>query len=799
MEALRLGCETYSSDVNPVAILIQKCILEFPQKFGVLPKTSRIASAETDNRLFNDVKKWSDWVFDRAFEEIGDFYPSKKDQMLVGYMTARTISCQNPRCRVEIPLMRNYWLVRKTNKKEKKGKRVAVCPYVDGKTIKFKIVGDGYDPMPADFDPDNGTISHATAVCIACEAVVDPKTLKNIFWNKKSWDKQIVTITTMSKGRGKTYAPSGEDDMEAFQLASKYLDKLQASAPRQAVGLVPDEVISTPQNREYTSGDFYWNYTVVVMYGMTRWSDLFNPRQILSMVTFAEKINLAYNIMIDSGYDRDYARAVTTYLGIMLDRLADKNSNLVVYNVVGEKIEHVFGRQALQMVWHYAELNPFANNGWKNMQEWVLRVIDHCSDIEHTATISQNSATSLPYADEYFDAVFTDPPYYDNIPYSVLSDFFYVWLKRTVGHLYPELFLSPLTPKSDEAISNLTLARGSNKDLIAAKLSDIKRKEDFESALSASFTEIWRVLKQDGIAVIVYAHKSTEGWETLINSILKSGLVVTAAWPIHTEMKSRMVAKESAALSSSIYMVARKSSRQKLGFYRDVKKGLSTHVAGKLEQLWKQGISGADLSISAIGISMEVFAKYEKVVDDNDEQITAQQLLDDVRKIVTDFTINQALHSDLEGTLSHMTRFYILWRLEYGYAKVPFDNALKLAQSVGVDIEEEYNRGFIRKEKGFIRVLAPTERKLSEIVSRDLIDTLHRSVLLWKGNKKQAMLDELKKSGLGEFDVFYKVAQAISELTPNSDESRLLDGFLSGRDRILNCIVSTKEGQSTLI
>lgn len=799
LEALRLGCETYSSDINPVAILIQKCIIEFPQKFGRSPKTPRIATAEVDNPLLKDVKKWSDWVFDRAFEEIGQFYPSNTDQILVGYINARTISCPNPRCGVEIPLMQNYWLARKDDKKGNQKKKIAVCPYLDGKAIKFNIVGTGYGQMPDGFDPSKGTVSQGTAVCIACEAVVDPKTLKDIFWQKKSWDKQIVAITYDGQGHGKTYAPPNVRDLMAFQSASKRLDELLALKSKGAVSLIPSEMISTPSNNEYIQGSYYWKYTVVVLYGMTRWKDLFNPRQILSMVTFTEKIQQAYKAMIGLGYNENYAAAVTTYLGILLDRLADKNSNLVTYDVDRENIQNVFGRQALQMVWHYAELNPFANNGWKNMQEWVLRVIEHCSGIDHAAHIGQNSATSLPYQDEYFDAVFTDPPYYDNIPYSVLSDFFYVWMKRTVGYLYPELFSSPFTPKSDEAISDLTLARGSDKDTIAKTLPNMKTKDDFKEALSDSFAEIWRVLKHDGVAVIVYAHKSTEGWETLIDSILKSGLVVTAAWPLHTEMKSRMAAHESAALSSSIYMIARKSSRQKLGFYRDIKKGMSTHVAGKLDQLWKQGISGADLFISAIGISMEVFAKYEKVIDDNDNPITALQLLDDVRKIVTDYALNQVLHSDFESTVSHMTRFYILWRWAYKHAKVPFDYALKLAQSVGVDIEQEYNRGFIHKEKDTIKVLSPTERKLNDIGSDELIDVLHRSVLLWKENKKQAMLDELKKSELGGSDIFYKVAQAVSGFDPASDESRLLDGFLSGRDGILSRIVDTNKGQSTLI
>lgn len=790
LEALRLGCETYTGDVNPVAILIQKCILEFPQRFGGRIKNNSISTTDADHKLLDDIQKWSDWVLVKARKDIGDFYSGSEGER-VGYITARTVACQNPRCKIEIPLMRNYWLARK------KKKNIAVYPYVDGDTINFKIVGDGYEPMPDTFNPSKGSISSATAVCIACGSVIDPKTLKRLFWNKKSWDKQIVTIAIAKKGKGKLYMTPSKHDLEAFKSASECL-KSWSPMSKTIFSFVPDEVISTPNDSEYDLKGLYWNYTVVVLYGMTKWKDLFNPRQLLSMVVFADKIRLAHTAMLESGYDAEYAKAISTYLGIMLDRLADKNSNLVVYDVVRETIEHVFGRQALPMVWHYAELNPFSDNGWKNMRDWVMRVVRHCSAICHPATIAQKPATSLPYEDGYFDAVFTDPPYYDNIPYSVLSDFFYVWLKRSIGHLYPELFSSQYAPKADEAIADLTLARGSTKSVISKTTPDIKTKKDFENMLSASFTEIHRVLKHEGVAVIVYAHKSTEGWETLINSILESGLVITASWPIHTEMKARMVAKESAALSSSIYMVARKTSREKLGFYRDVKKSMSVHVVNKLQQLWTQDISGPDFFISAIGISLEIFAKYQRVIDDNGKPITALHLLNDVRKIVTDFAINQVLHSDFGDSITPMTRFYILWRWAYKHTKVPFDDALKLAQSVGVDIEREYNKGFVHKDGGFIKVLSPTERKIKDIEAREIIDILHKSVLLWKDGKRQIMLDELEASGMGGSDVFYKVAQAIAASVPDSDESRLLDGFLSGRGRIMTHMTMIDPNQTTL-
>jgi len=216
--------------------------------------------------------------------------------------------------------------------------------------------------------------------------------------------------------------------------------------------------------------------------------------------------------------------------------------------------------------------------------------------------VTQASATELPYPDSYFDAVFTDPPYYDNIPYSYLSDFFYVWLKRSIGDLYPELFMTPLTPKSKEIVAYSHQEGGFEAG-----------KRYFEEMLKKAFKEIARVLKPDGIATIVYTHKSTSGWEALINSLLESGLVPTASWPIDTEMKARLRAKESAALASSIYFVCRKMEREDIGWLNEVKEEIKNHIYKKLESLWEEGVSGADYFISAIGSAIEIFGKYRKI------------------------------------------------------------------------------------------------------------------------------------------------------------------------------------------
>jgi len=389
--------------------------------------------------------------------------------------------------------------------------------------------------------------------------------------------------------------------------------------------------------------------------------------------------------------------------------------------------------------------------------------------------VIQASATQLPYPDNYFDAVFTDPPYYDNVPYSYLSDFFYVWLKRSIGDLYPELFMTPLTPKSKEIVAYSHQEGGFEAG-----------KRYFEEMLKKAFKEISRVLKPNGIATIVYTHKSTSGWETLINSLLESDLVVTASWPIDTEMKARLRAKESAALASSIYFVCRKMERKGIGWLNEVKEEIKNHIHRKLESLWEEGVSGADYFVSAIGSAIEIFGKYKKIMDYEGREISAREMLEYVREVVTDYAVRQILHNGIAEELSSLTRFYILWRWTYGEAKVHFDDARKLAQSTGVNLEREWNKGFIKKEKEFIKVLGPQDRKLDEIKLEDMVDVLHKVLLLWRAGRKEEMKELLMETGYGRKEAFYRVAQAISETLPNdSKEKKLLDGFLSGRDKLI--------------
>ncbi len=769
LEALRLGCETYASDYNPVATLILKCTLEYPQKYGK-PKKVRdddwTKVEKTINPLLEDVKKWSSWVLDEAKKEIAKFYPVEPDGSIpVSFIWARTIPCQNPACGAEIPLMRQFWLARKDKKK------VSLYPYVIGKEVRFKIVGSDYEPMPHDFNPENGTVSRAIATCPVCGGVVDDKTTRQLFQKGKSGQRMVAVVTSKIGTNGKKYRIAKTEDVQVFKNAGQFLDsKRQGLMAEWGIDPVPDE--EAPGTLASNAmGDRYCFY---------HFSDYFNRRQKAALITFAEKVRQAHREMLVNEYEEEYAKAVTTYLALGLDMMSAFWNTLARWENTSELIKHAFGRQALPMVWDFAEVNPFSNSSasWKSGWHYYFEAMQRVSNSSRaSAVVTQASATTLSYPDNYFDAVMTDPPYYDNVNYSVLSDFFYVWLKRSVGHLHPELVATPVTPKRLEIVSD-KYRHDKNED---------RAKAHFEHLLGDVFREVNRVLKPSGIATIIYAHKSTAGWETLINSLLDSNLVITGAWPISTEMRARLVANETAAFASSIYIVARKMERQPTGFYNNVQEELKQYLNKKLERLWQEGIAGADFFITAIGSAIEVFGKYEKVMDYEGNIVRADRLLQDVRKIATDYAVHQILHNGFSEEISDLTRLYVLYRWNYGEARVEFDEVRKLAQSCSIDLTKEWNHGgFIHKDKGFIKIVGPQERHLEDLKnSTELIDVLHSVLLLWESGKKNEMVKLLYKSGYGTGEAFYRVAQAVSEtLLIESKEKKLLDGFLVGRERL---------------
>ncbi|QUV79859.1 DUF1156 domain-containing protein [Chloracidobacterium thermophilum] len=785
LEALRLGCETYALDYNPVAVLLNKAVLEYPHKFGQpdsvsnvpLPPRSEehsqsnlelleVSAERAESPLLQAVSAWGKWIVEEARKELEQFYPKDPDGSIpVGYLWARTLPCQNPACGAEIPLMRQTWLAKKDNKKI----ALRLIPNRETRRIDAQIVGA--DGQPLDFDPEEGTVSRAHVRCPLCGGTIDDKTTRRLFREGKSGQRLMAVVLHHPKRTGKTYRLPTERDLEAYRAAETALEHKRARL-REEWGIepVPDEEIITPCHEVDRPP----------MYGMPTWGDLFNVRQKLALITFADKVRQAHARMTAARTDPEFAKAVATYLALAVGRLSDRNSALCRVIPQTQAIGFTFTRQALPMLWDYIEMNPVQHaSGWQSLIGDSTGNLAHFSSISHTNPLGSAhhaSATALPWPDDHFDAVLTDPPYYDNVNYSALSDFFYVWLKRTIGDLYPDLFATPLTPKSEEMVADASKAGG---------MENAMRR--FEQMLTQAFSEIRRVLKPDGVAVIVFAHKTTAAWETVINALLDAGLYMTASWPIHTEMQARLNAQETASLASSIYMVCRKRTTDQTGEFGKVRREIEERIGRRLAQFWDAGIRGADFFMSAIGPAVEVFGKYQRVEKLSGEPVTVAELLEYVRKVVSEFALKRILQSAQLGGLDAPTRFYLLYRWTYNHARVPFDEVRKLAQGIGVELATLWGEGgLVEKQKEYIRLPLPLERARSRNFAGKtgfdtLIDAMHYAVWLWEQNEPKRLKEHLGLT-YGDNEVFWQVAQAIAEVLPDGDkEKQLLQGLLYGR------------------
>lgn len=784
LEALRLGCETYANDLNPVAVLIEKATLEWPQKFGVMidnpdkTKQHRQQSLASDggadkvNFLSYMVEKWAKKILEETNAEIGRFYPPDTDDSIpLGYIWARTIPCQNPICGTEIPLIRQFWLAKKADK------IVAYKPVVDKtrKKVEFTIL-EGKEVKESGFNPEEGTITRADAACPVCGQITKAKDISRLALAGKMGERMVAVVLHHQGKQGKKYRVATEKDIEIFKEAEIHLNK-KITNWRWLDSPLPNEELPPIGTLGFR----------VQRYGMKRWFNLFNSRQMLALITFMDKIRGSYDgieedLVVSGGKNgislQEITKAVMGYLGLSLSKTTMKCNNIARWNSIAEKTEYPVANNSIPMLWDFSEINPLSDTAgsWENYLSYTLPTIASLSKNSDTATIINSSATSLTFPDNCFDAVLTDPPYYDNVPYADLSDFFYVWLKRSIGDIIPDIFSTPLTPKSMEAIADAMRQNGEE-----------KAKQFFEKALSDSFIEMHRILKPGGIAVIVYAHKTTSGWETMLNSLVNAGLVVTASWPVHTEMKNRLRAAASAALASSIYMICRKTKRQPVGYYSELQPKIKARIEEKLQQFWNEGIAGGDFFISAIGPAMETFSQYEKVEKYSGEKVTTAELLDYIRTVSTDFIVKKLLKDASSASIDNESKFYLTYRWTHLDNTVPFDDAMKLAHAEGVNLEDLWGAGgFVKKKGSDIEVLGPKDRaKVDKI--ENMVDVMHKTVLLWEEGDREAIDKLLSETGYGASGAFWQFCQAVAESLINGNkEKQLLEGLLLGKENYMS-------------
>jgi len=818
LEALRLGCEAHAIDINPVAHLIELCTLVYPQKFGkLLPKDKPIpyyikeliahnrakgkdkshatlfeksdepGKTNSDglfpdveisedeyrkNPLAADVKYWGHWILEHAKRELKQFYPPDEDGSVpVAYLWARTVKCPNPACGSTVPLVRQLWLCKKKNRKV----AMKMTPNPKTKQCDFEVV----EGNEIDFDPEKGTVQQGQSECPFCKTTSKSKYIQEE-GNAERIGQQLLTV--VMKNKFKKYRNIEKLDLNVFRSASL---KLSDYVERNGNSLIPNEAISKQQPR------VMW----ITLYGIRDFGKLFNSRQLFTLITLTKLVRGVFEYTNDV-FSTSYAKAISTYLAFLTDRVADYCNSVSRWDNSQERNVNLFSRQALPMVWDYGELNPLSDavGSWLPMLNAQLRIFD--GTVKETCDRGfpkRGSATALPMSEKSIQIVVTDPPYYDAVPYSDLSDFFYVWLKRTLGNVYPDLLRTPVTPKKLEAIEERP----------HKSLKTRKDKNFYEECIKHSFEEAKRVLVRDGLAAVMFAHKSTSAWETLIASLLNSGLLVTGSWPIHTEQKNRMIARGTAALASSVTIVCRKRAENAdEGFWDDVRKELRGVANERLDFFWNQGIRGADFFISAIGPALSVFGKHEKVVRLSGEPVTVKQFLEEVRSVVTEYALDKIIKQSGRGQIDPETRLYVVWRWSYGDAKVPADEAFTLAKALGLDTEMMWDRtGTLEKGGQNVQAIPIAKRmSISNLGEPEadgspgsIVDVLHRMCSYRDKGDTTALTEFLARSGHGRNETLWLVAQAISEILPDGDkEKQLLQGLLNQRDGIMEAARDAK-------
>lgn len=782
LEATRLGCESHALELNPVAHLVELATLVYPAQFG--------------QELTKEVRRWSDVVFERTRKEVGDLYPSIPDPVTkpgkvlqkrqsefeasgfetlqaelrvpegfltpVAYLWTRTVPCPRRGCGATVPLHRQTWL------RKKDGGFVALKPVArKGKlTVEYELlVSDAGKPEDAitewGFDPTDVSVSGETT-CHSCHAPVPSEHLKTSGMNGTMGVQLMAAFCTRDGERGKVYLPAG---------ATRDLEPDEAKVKERLTRLLKETGLTLPVESIF-SGDTRAFFSH--LYGLITFADHFTPRQLLTLFTFVKHIRKAHEEMVELGLEAKLASAIATYLAFILDKVAERGASVCRWHPGAEKIEGPIANGKMPMVWDFPEANPFGDSSgsWQQSAKDVLGSLNALAvDGFRECKVQRGSALELPFEDGSFDAVVTDPPYYDNVPYSHLADFFYVWLKRSVGHLYPEHFASAASPVKAEAVMDPSLHGGNKR---AAR-------KAYEAMMAQAFSEAKRVLKPDAPLVCVYAHKTTAGWSTLVDALRKTGFVVSEAWPIDTENPSRQRSKESSALATSIFLVARKRQTSEKGRYEEVRPELEATIRERVGSLWDLGISGADLVIACVGAGLRAFTRCASVEYSNGDEVPAERFLAEVETTVLD-TILARLSKEVGGNggryslvgLDPATRFYVLWRYTYKASELDAGEAIVFANGTHVELDgpdglSSGARALVEKKKGTYRLRDFDERGEEERLGLPseyrqlppLVDVLHRT--LW-----------LMENHPSELPDFMRLAE------PNREQLRLLAQALAG-------------------
>jgi len=661
LEAIRTGADAFASDLNPVPVILNKVLLEYIPKYG--------------KSLADEVRRWGDWISREAEEKLSEFYPVSIDgETPVAYLWARTILSEAPtqdEAPVEVPLLRSMWLAKKKGRyralRWKRGPdgtiqtELAEVEYANGirRTVRRPLV-EVFVPRTTE-EVESGPSRGGAATCPISGYTTSVESVRRQLAERSGGasDARLMCVVAIrSDISGRLYRLPTKADICAAQLAT---DALSSRIPEQTNGL------STIPDGELNHLRGFFN---VVLYGMTKWGDLFSPRQKLVLATL-NQLTLDAGNRLRSESDREFATAIQTCLALCVSRHADINASLAMWHNTRELITHVFGRQALPMVWDFAEANPFsgASGAFLGGVDWVSRVLEQPLSI--VGQSEQASATEHPLPEDSADVIFTDPPYYSAIPYADLSDFFYSWLRLSLANVHPSLFRTALTPKENECVSlSHRAAMYRNKDAAW-----------FESMMAYACSEARRIDKPTGVGVFVFANKETSGWEAMLAALIASGWTITASWPIDTEMGNRLRARNSAALASSVHLVCRPRENldgtvrtNEVGDWRDVLSELPRRIQEWMPRLASEGVVGADAIFACLGPALEIFSRYSEVEKSNGDVVPLREYLEHVWAAVSHEALSMIFKDADAAGLEPDARLTAMWLWTLGASSTASGN-----------------------------------------------------------------------------------------------------------------------------
>ena len=791
LEAMRLGCQAIANDYNPVAWFILKCTLEYPQRLS--GKTAKLPDLNleeppnlTNGDLADQVRLWGQWVLENARKELAQYYPIIDNKPTVAYLWARTIPCQDRKdCGGTIPLLKTLWVCKKAEKTlkdtsenrnrpdflrvEKKRKQTKViinakralklCPDHKTKQVHFEI----FAPKNTS-DVGEPTMQGSTVICPFCNSQQPNDYIKRCGHEGKL--KAQMTTVVYQEEYGKEYRLPIQVEIDAPKIPEEVLGVTADEIP---YGIPSEPLPSKERHRAVGSQ--------LPDYGFKTWANLFTNRQLLALMTFVKWTRTAQIKMEALGYSAKWLEAVAAYLASFIDKTANRNSQQCFWIVTNaEKAAGSFGRFALPMGWDFVEVYPWsqaAGGAWGGLES-IVKWIDHATQIKNNQKPFINQQSSRNQRNQTADTIITDPPYYDAIPYADLSDFFYVWLRRSIGDRFSSTFKDVLSPKPDELVQQ---HRTGKRGRIG--------KEFYEKGMAESFEAAHDSLCEDGRMVIVFAHKTPEAWETLTTAMISAGLIVTASWPIDTERSARLQSQKSAALATSLWLVCQKRPTDvKDGRYTQVKREMQKRITERLRYFWDEGIRGPDFVWAAIGPALESYSSYKEVRRIDKQVFTVPEFLTEVRRIVTDFALGKVLHGASTEALDEWTRYYLMHRDYFRTENAPVGECILLAQGYGVSLDDlRVKQVGILKKAGSgntLKLLGHTERTSDRIGFAHtsgripMIDMIHRVMKLWSASESAQINAYFHEHGLQENPLFKAVVQALIETSPQTSSERSL-------------------------